>query len=127
MYIFFPIGWMYYFGTNLDQRFAVPDFWPKKEETHTIPFEREDISAELQRLKQKRLESREKRRAWERENAVVNGEEVQDEGRFGGVMGEQAKGPSPYLRSLENATRDTKKAPVPEEQEGSGKGWFKLW
>ncbi|KAF1353207.1 hypothetical protein BDV97DRAFT_279457, partial [Delphinella strobiligena] len=61
MYIFFPIGWMYYFGTNLDRRFAVPDFWPKKEETHTIPFEREDISAELQRLKQKRLESRGKR------------------------------------------------------------------
>ena len=46
----FPIGWMYYFGTNLDNRFSVPDFWPKPEETNRIPFEREDIRKELDRL-----------------------------------------------------------------------------
>jgi len=58
MYIMFPIGTMYYFGTNLDSRFAVPDFWPKEGQTHTIPFEREEISEELQRLKERRLQAR---------------------------------------------------------------------
>jgi protein PET100, fungi type len=50
-----------YFGTNLDRRFAVPDFWPKPEETHRIPFEREEIVAEMERLKRKRLWLREQR------------------------------------------------------------------
>ena len=48
MYIMFPIGFMYYFGTNLDSRFKVPDFWPKPESTYKIPFEREEIEAELE-------------------------------------------------------------------------------
>ncbi|KAK4962466.1 hypothetical protein LTR10_000092 [Elasticomyces elasticus] len=61
MYILFPIGVMYYFGTNLDSRFAVPDFWPKEGMTHTIPFEKEDIQAELERLRQRRLANRAKR------------------------------------------------------------------
>ena len=52
---------MYYFGTNLENRFAVPDFWPKEESTHKIPFEREDIHSELERLRQKRLERRARR------------------------------------------------------------------
>lgn len=65
MYILFPIGFMYYFGINLDSRFAVPDFWPKKEQTHQIPFEREDIAAELEILKAKRLAARERRLAIE--------------------------------------------------------------
>lgn len=61
MYIMFPIGWMYYFGTNLESRFSVPDFWPKPEATHRIPFERDELKEELERLKNKRLERRAKR------------------------------------------------------------------
>ena len=61
MYILFPIGIMYYFGTNLDERFAVPDFWPRKEETHRIPFEKDEIRGELERLRRRRLERRERR------------------------------------------------------------------
>lgn len=52
---------MYYYGTNLDNRFAVPNFWPKPEQTNKIPFEREEIQAELERLRRKRLFLREKR------------------------------------------------------------------
>jgi len=58
MYIMFPIAWMYYFGTNLENRFAVPDFWPKPENTYKIPFEKEEIHSELERLKRRRLEQR---------------------------------------------------------------------
>lgn len=56
MYILFPIGVMYYFGTNLDNRFQVPDFWPKEGQTHKIPYEREEIKKELERLKARNLE-----------------------------------------------------------------------
>jgi protein PET100 len=65
MYIMFPIGIMYYFGVNLDSRFKVPDFWPKEGQTHRIPFEREEITEELQRLKQRRLAARAHRMAIE--------------------------------------------------------------
>lgn len=61
LYIMFPIGWMYYFGTNLEKRFSVPDFWPAPESTHKIPFEREEIKAEVERLKSKRLAKRARR------------------------------------------------------------------
>ena len=61
MYIMFPIGIMYYFGTNLDSRFSTPDFWPKPGETHTIPYEREEIKEELERLKARRLAARARR------------------------------------------------------------------
>jgi len=47
----FPIGWMYYFGTNLEDRFHVPDFWPTQEQSHTIPYDKEDIRAEVERIK----------------------------------------------------------------------------
>ena len=63
----FPIGIMYYFGTNLDSRFAVPDFWPKDGQTHTIPFEKDEIQAELERLKARRLAARERRLELERQ------------------------------------------------------------
>ncbi|KAI9839362.1 MAG: hypothetical protein M1837_002129 [Sclerophora amabilis] len=66
MYILFPIGVMYYFGTNLDRRFAVPDFWPKPEETNRLPFERDEIEAELELLKRKRLDRRARRLEMER-------------------------------------------------------------
>ena len=52
---------MYYFGTNLENRFSVPDFWPRPEETHRIPFEKEEIAKELERLKNKRLVKRDMR------------------------------------------------------------------
>ena len=66
MYIAFPIGWMYYFGTNLDSRFSVPDFWPKPEETNKIPFQKEDIGRELERLRARRLRLRDERLERER-------------------------------------------------------------
>lgn len=61
LYIMFPIGWMYYFGTNLESRFSVPDFWPPPETTHRIPHDREDLLAELERMKAQRLERRARR------------------------------------------------------------------
>ncbi|TVY52433.1 PET100 protein, partial [Lachnellula suecica] len=61
MYIMFPITVMYYYGTNLDKRFSVPDFWPKPEQTNRIPFEKEEIHNELERLRERRLFLREKR------------------------------------------------------------------
>ena len=57
---------MYYFGTNLDQRFNVPDFWPKPEETNKIPFDKEDIGKELERLRARRLRLRDERLERER-------------------------------------------------------------
>ncbi|KAF8464093.1 hypothetical protein BDZ91DRAFT_682407 [Kalaharituber pfeilii] len=61
VYILFPIGIMYYFGTNLDERFSVPGFWPSKEQTHRIPFEKDEIRGELERLRRRRLEKKERR------------------------------------------------------------------
>ncbi|KAI1799938.1 hypothetical protein F4811DRAFT_557317 [Daldinia bambusicola] len=61
MYVMFPIGIMYYFGTNLDERFAVPDFWPKPEQANKVPMDRDEIQAELQRLRARRLYIRDKR------------------------------------------------------------------
>ncbi|MCJ1353507.1 MAG: hypothetical protein MMC33_003493 [Icmadophila ericetorum] len=57
----FPIAWMYYFGTNLENRFSVNDFWPKPETTHKIPFEKEEIKGELERLRARRLARRARR------------------------------------------------------------------
>ncbi|KAI9892341.1 MAG: hypothetical protein M1814_001542 [Vezdaea aestivalis] len=61
MYILFPIGWMYYFGTNLDKKFDVPGFWPKPEETNKIPRDREELMIEIERLKVQRLARRARR------------------------------------------------------------------
>ncbi|KAI1766038.1 hypothetical protein GGR53DRAFT_464782 [Hypoxylon sp. FL1150] len=61
MYVMFPIGIMYYFGTNLDERFAVPDFWPKPEQANKVPYDRDEIHAELQRLRARRLYLRDRR------------------------------------------------------------------
>jgi len=57
----FPIGIMYYFGTNLDQRFSVPGFWPSKEHTNKVPTERSELDQELERLKARRLHRRQLR------------------------------------------------------------------
>lgn len=51
MYILFPIGTMYYFGTNLDNRFSVQDFWPKPEETNKIPYDRDELQKEFEIMK----------------------------------------------------------------------------
>ena len=71
LYIMFPIAWMYYFGTNLENRFSVPDFWPKPENTHKIPFDREEIREELERLKHNRLERRARRLGKEKQSPMV--------------------------------------------------------
>ncbi|KAL2263738.1 hypothetical protein VTK26DRAFT_5382 [Humicola hyalothermophila] len=71
MYVMFPIGIMYYFGTNLDNRFAVPDFWPKAEHANKVPLEREEIREELERLRARRLYLRERRLAAEAANAAA--------------------------------------------------------
>ena len=73
MYIMFPIGIMFYYGHNLDKRFQVPDFWPKPEQTHKIPFERDEIKGELDRLRAKRLYLREQR--LKREQALGQNQE----------------------------------------------------
>ena len=57
----FPIGWMYYCGTHLESRFQVPDFLPKPEATNKIPFDREELEAELIRMKARRLEKKARR------------------------------------------------------------------
>jgi protein PET100, fungi type len=51
MYVMFPVGIMYYFGTNLDNRFSVPGFWPKPEESNRIPHDRDELIAEYHRMK----------------------------------------------------------------------------
>lgn len=51
VYILFPIGWMYYFGTNLDDRFKVKGFWPTEEQSHKIPLDKEEIDRELSRMR----------------------------------------------------------------------------
>ncbi|KAE8354787.1 hypothetical protein BDV28DRAFT_130337 [Aspergillus coremiiformis] len=61
MYVLFPIGWMYYFGTNLDDRFSVPGFWPTTEQSHKIPLEKEEIDKELARMRMADVARREKR------------------------------------------------------------------
>ena len=61
MYVMFPIGIMYYFGTNLDSRFAVPEFWPKPEQANKVPHDRDEIAAEIQRLRARRLYLRDRR------------------------------------------------------------------
>ena len=74
MYIMFPIGWMYYFGTNLENRFSVPNFWPSPEATYKIPFERDEIEHELEIQKARRLLRREQRLQHERALARARGE-----------------------------------------------------
>jgi protein PET100 len=68
MYILFPIGWMYYFGTNLEERFSVPGFWPSTDQSHKIPESKEEIDQELSRmrildaLKREKMRMQEERR-----------------------------------------------------------------
>jgi protein PET100 len=71
---------MYYFGTNLENRFSVPGFWPTQEQSHRIPFERDEIRAEIERHQQlmRERKERERERAKERAKlAVVDSVEQQ--------------------------------------------------
>ncbi|KAI4720350.1 hypothetical protein E4T48_03289 [Aureobasidium sp. EXF-10727] len=113
MYIMFPIGWMYYFGTNLDERFSVPDFWPKENETHHIPFEKDEIQSELARLRARRLAARQARLELEAKNAPV--EQHID------------PAPSPILESLRNTDSPSFQQPQHPEQPTNttqSQGWF---
>ncbi|KXJ88775.1 hypothetical protein Micbo1qcDRAFT_206925 [Microdochium bolleyi] len=87
MYVMFPIGIMYYFGTNLDERFNVPDFWPKAEEGNKVPFEKDEIHAELARLRAKRLYLRDQRLAEEKRYNEIHGIRT-DDPRTNGVRDE---------------------------------------
>ncbi|KAH7371996.1 hypothetical protein BKA66DRAFT_423317 [Pyrenochaeta sp. MPI-SDFR-AT-0127] len=73
MYILFPISIMYYFGTNLDGKFTVPEFWPKPGQTHKIPYDREEIAKELERIKERNLENKRRREEQERMRALMEG------------------------------------------------------
>lgn len=112
MYIMFPIGIMYYFGTNLDSRFATPDFWPKAGQTHTIPFEREEIDEELGRLKQRRLAARARR-------MHLQGTEEHTQGQINSVA------PSPLLQTLENTSSNQGADATTRDggKSGGGGGW----
>lgn len=74
MYILFPIGWMYYFGTNLDDRFRVKGFWPTEEQSHKIPIDKEEIDKELARMRMVESVKRERR---ERELAALQAQQAQ--------------------------------------------------
>jgi protein PET100 len=80
MYILFPISIMYYFGTNLDGRFSVPEFWPKPGQTHRIPYEREEIAKELQRMKERNLENKHRREEAERRMREGGAGRVEEDG-----------------------------------------------
>ena len=71
----FPIGWMYYFGTNLENRFSVPGFWPAPETTNKIPYEKKEQVLLLEEMKKERLERRRRRL-----EAELAGGEKADEG-----------------------------------------------
>ncbi|EME85783.1 uncharacterized protein MYCFIDRAFT_82493 [Pseudocercospora fijiensis CIRAD86] len=109
MYIMFPIGFMYYFGINLDSRFSVPDFWPKRGQTHEIPFERDEIREEIERLKQRRLAARARRLAMEEKEGgrAMNQEHER----------EVEVQPKEYLKN-------THVVSPPSEEDAKRTGWF---
>lgn len=91
MYVLFPIGWMYYFGTNLDDRFNVQGFWPSAEQSHKIPLEKDEIDRELARMRTLdavRREKRERREAVEMAQAA-QAAQVQAQSQSAGQNGGQ--------------------------------------
>ncbi|THY58565.1 hypothetical protein D6C98_03017 [Aureobasidium pullulans] len=113
MYIMFPIGWMYYFGTNLDERFSVPDFWPKENETHHIPFEKDEIQSELARLRARRLAARQRRFELEGNHSLVD-QHVDAQ-------------PSAILQTLKNSDSSSVQHDHQSEQPANNsqsQGWF---
>ncbi|KAK5468072.1 hypothetical protein LTS15_001045 [Exophiala xenobiotica] len=83
MYLAFPIGYMYYFGTNLENRFSVPGFWPTQEQSHKIPFEREEIRAEVQRIQQKMADLRTRLPLEQQQRLKDRGTEVPEQNTSG--------------------------------------------
>lgn len=77
MYLMFPIGWMYYFGTNLENRFTVEGFWPTQEQSHKIPYERDEIKAEVERIQ------RDLRRRKEADSALARAKDALKDGQGG--------------------------------------------
>ncbi|KAJ5205449.1 hypothetical protein N7491_003925 [Penicillium cf. griseofulvum] len=75
MYVLFPIGWMYYFGTNLDNRFATKGFWPTAEQSHKIPLDKEEIDQELARMRMVDAVKRERRQAAEAQLQATQSEQ----------------------------------------------------
>ncbi|KXG50373.1 uncharacterized protein PGRI_068640 [Penicillium griseofulvum] len=75
MYVLFPIGWMYYFGTNLDDRFATKGFWPTAEQSHKIPLDKEEIDQELARMRMVDAMKRERRQAAEAQLQATQSEQ----------------------------------------------------
>jgi protein PET100, fungi type len=73
MYIMFPIGWMYYFGTNLEDRFSVPNFWPSQQQSNQIPFEWEEIKEEVTRIARQTREREARRRLEEAKSGGIQG------------------------------------------------------
>jgi protein PET100, fungi type len=63
---------MYYFGTNLDERFSVKGFWPTSEQSHKIPDTKEEINAELTRMRMKDAVLRERRLKAESEASAAS-------------------------------------------------------
>ncbi|KAI4793999.1 hypothetical protein E4T44_12576 [Aureobasidium sp. EXF-8845] len=113
MYIMFPIGWMYYFGANLEERFSIPDFWPKENETHHIPFEKDEIQSELARLRARRLAARQRRFELEGNNQPVE-QHIDNT-------------PSPILESLRNTDESSfqnQQQPEQPTTNTQSQGWF---
>jgi protein PET100 len=80
----FPIGIMYYFGTNLDSKFSVPGFWPTREQSHKMPTEKGELEKELDRLKAIRLAIRDKR--LRQDGLLEDGQERTIDGSSGSLM-----------------------------------------
>ncbi len=78
VYLMFPIGFMYYFGTNLDNRFTVPDFWPRPEECNKLPRDRDELKIEYDRMIAAR--QRFKQARFEEEQQRAGGEGASDRG-----------------------------------------------
>jgi len=90
---------MYYFGTNLDNKFNVEGFWPKPEQTHKIPTEREEIIKELDRLKRRRLALRDQRLAEEGVDGPENGDIASGSSR-NAAIGTRSSGGRPEASSI---------------------------
>lgn len=58
---------MWYFGANLDDRFDVPGFWPRPENTNRVPHSREEIKAEYERIVERQRALNERKDASKKE------------------------------------------------------------
>lgn len=56
----FPIGVMLYVGQNTHQRLNVPNFWPDPERLNNPPKDPIEIKAEIERMRQDRVEKRQR-------------------------------------------------------------------